>query len=90
MKFRPRILLLVLATAPSSASAAATAVSVDFNARGRPISPLIFGVSFGSAARNAMAYTGTAIPNATKPAVMSGRVDAPICARWLMASSIGE
>ena len=58
VKFRVRILLLALATAPTLASAAATAVSVDFNARGRPISPLIFGVSFGDAARNAqIGYT---------------------------------
>jgi hypothetical protein len=58
VKFRPWILLLVLASAPTLASAAATAVSVDFNARGRPISPLIFGVSFGNAARNAqIGYT---------------------------------
>jgi len=48
-----RILLLALAAAPSCATAAATAVSVDFNARGRPVSPLIFGVSFGDPARNA-------------------------------------
>ena len=47
-----------LAVAPASAPAAATAVSVDFNARGRPISPLIFGVSFGDATRNAqIGYT---------------------------------
>jgi len=58
VKFRVRILLLILATAPSFAAAAATAVSVDFDARGRPISPLIFGVSFGNAARNAqIGYT---------------------------------
>jgi len=58
VKFRVRILLLVLAAAPSLVSAAATAVSVDFDARGRPISPLIFGVSFGNPARNAqIGYT---------------------------------
>jgi len=58
VKFRLRILLLALATAPSLAPAAATQVNVDFNARGRPISPLIFGVSFGNAARNAqIGYT---------------------------------
>ncbi|HZX89689.1 MAG TPA: glycoside hydrolase family 44 protein [Rudaea sp.] len=58
MKLRVRILLIALATAPSLAPAAPTAVSVDFNARGRPISPLIFGVSFGDAARNAqIGYT---------------------------------
>jgi hypothetical protein len=58
VKLRVRILLIALATAPSLAPAAPTAVSVDFNARGRPISPLIFGVSFGDAARNAqIGYT---------------------------------
>ena len=58
MKIRVRILLFALGAAPSLASAAATAVSVDFNARGRPVSPLIFGVSFGNAARNAqIGYT---------------------------------
>jgi hypothetical protein len=58
VKFRLLILLLALVATPSLASAAATSVSVDFTARGRPISPLIFGVSFGNAARNAqIGYT---------------------------------
>src|SRR5512146_2165352 len=52
------LLAVLAAAAPAVAAAAATAVSVDFNARGRPISPLIFGVSFGNAARNAqIGYT---------------------------------
>jgi hypothetical protein len=48
-----------LAVAPAVAvGATAVAVNVDFNARGRPISPLIFGVSYGDAARNqAIGYT---------------------------------
>jgi hypothetical protein len=33
-------------------AAAPVAVGIDFNARGRPISPLIYGVSFGDAAQN--------------------------------------
>lgn len=55
------LLVVLAAAAPAAAAAAAaagTAVSIDFNARGRPISPLIFGVSFGDAARNAqIGYT---------------------------------
>src|SRR5215470_580712 len=47
-------LALAMAVAAAVARAAApVAVSVDFNASVRPISPLIFGVSYGDAARNA-------------------------------------
>jgi glycosyl hydrolase family 44 len=51
-------LIAVTAVAPNVGSAAATAVGVDFNVRGRAVSPLIFGVSFGGPARNAqIGYT---------------------------------
>jgi hypothetical protein len=54
MKIGSGFLLLFLSVAvPGAASAAAIAVTVDFNAVGRPISPLIFGVSFGDPAQNA-------------------------------------
>jgi hypothetical protein len=54
MNFRLRSLVCAgLVAVPTVVSgAAAIAVNVDFNARGRPISPLIFGVSFGDAAQN--------------------------------------
>ena len=60
MNFALRALAFAwLAAAPAAAvGAAPIAVNVDFNARGRPISPLIFGVSYGDAARNqAIGYT---------------------------------
>ena len=44
---------VALACVPIATAADPIPVSVDFNAPGRPISPLIFGVSFGNPARNA-------------------------------------
>ncbi len=46
------LLYAIMMAATCVVSAAPVAVSVDFNARGRPISPLIYGVSFGDAAQN--------------------------------------
>ena len=45
--------LLIAAVAPACAAAAAIAVSVDTSANVHPFSPLIFGVAYGDAARNA-------------------------------------
>lgn len=55
VKSAARSLAALLAlTGPLAASAAVPiAVSVDFNAIGRPVSPLLFGVSYGDPARNA-------------------------------------
>ena len=55
IKTRARAVVTMLAAAGAGLAAAATpiAVSVDFNAPGRAVSPLIFGVSYGDPARNA-------------------------------------
>ncbi|MEO7062998.1 MAG: glycoside hydrolase family 44 protein [Dokdonella sp.] len=45
--------LLIAAVAPACAAAATIAVSVDTSANVHPFSPLIFGVAYGNAARNA-------------------------------------
>ncbi|MEO7757435.1 MAG: glycoside hydrolase family 44 protein, partial [Dokdonella sp.] len=51
-------LLAALATALPAATNAAVAVSVNTGANSHPFSPLIFGVSYGDASRNAaMGYT---------------------------------
>jgi hypothetical protein len=50
--------LAMVVAAAGARAAAPVAVSVDFNANVRPVSPLIFGVSYGDAARNAqVGYT---------------------------------
>jgi len=51
-KLRSLVLAALLATPMIGYGAASIAVNVYFNVRGRPLSPLIFGVSFGDAAQN--------------------------------------
>jgi Glycoside hydrolase family 44 len=50
---RLHVAALLMTLSATAAAAAAVAVDVDFNANRHPFSPLIFGVSFGAAARNA-------------------------------------
>ena len=52
------VLMLITTLANASDAAVATNVSVDFGAKGRAVSPLIFGVSFGEPAQDAaIGYT---------------------------------